>query len=903
MIRSVLSVIQSDMHRTKATPYKFSHPAFLWLAVCLVLITAVWVYAESRLASERNNIRQKAFSQLENLADSYAEQLHRTVEQIDQLTLLLKYNWEQSYTVLDLESLRNKGLFPNNLLMHASVIGIDGNIVSTSMGTEKEINLSDAEYFQYHRHNNHDGLRISAPSPGARTGRMLIRFTRRINNVDGSFGGVAAVVVQPSYLLSFPKKSSLGQGDFISVRFVSGTVLATQVGGGENTIFYREDPKFPSVKGSSFEPASQFRDDQNRFVSWHVNEKYPLVALAAITEDGVFSGYHQAAENLRTGAIAGSLAIACLAFFGMLTSIRLARQRQRAEEARSTLRLATDAANEGFFAIRPVYDKDGTVRDFIYEDCNERGANMLGYTRTAILGNKLSNIMPANYLGDILSVFERAMNAGFLEDEIRIPKNSPLRASWVYRRMVRSGSTLAVTLRDISKPKEHEQALSKLANTDALTTLPNRYWLTSFLPSAIEQARAGKYSLAILFIDLDNFKNINDSLGHDAGDELLVAAAARLKSVVRASDDVVRLGGDEFTVILKHIPGIDDIAQIAQMIVNTIGEPFSLKAGAGQRVNASIGISVFPQDGEDGEALLKHADIAMYAAKAAGKGRFYFYQTHFSDTLLLKLNKEHALREAVEIDQFIIHYQPRIRVDTGSLSSIEALVRWQHPERGLVYPSEFIQMAEDNGLIIRIGELVIEKVCAQIAQWQRQNVFLVPISINVSGLQLKEGNVSGFLAGCLLRYGVSPNLVEVELTESSVIEKSIVVSKELQQLRALGIRLLIDDFGTGYSSLAQLHQLDVDVLKVDHVFTAELSKENGTEVLFRAILSMASELEIRVVAEGVETTDQLRTLMKLSCYEAQGNLISRAVSASEMQEMLLKRVLFPIVSLYGPSTI
>jgi diguanylate cyclase (GGDEF)-like protein len=487
----------------------------------------------------------------------------------------------------------------------------------------------------------------------------------------------------------------------------------------------------------------------------------------------------------------------------------------------------------------------------------------------------------------------RALALGFYEDEVRISAHSRLQVKWVHRKVVRSGASLALTIRDISESKAHEQQLSNMANADALTALPNRNWLTNYLPLAIERARNSGSKLGLLFIDLDDFKNINDTLGHVAGDELLKAAAERIRKLVRESDHVVRLGGDEFTVILEGVASGDDVARIARQIVDALGEPFSLGRSSGNQVRASVGISLYPQDGADGETLLKHADIAMYAAKAAGKGRFQFYQADLSNRLVARLNREQALRQAIERDEFILHYQPRVDTATGRLCSMEALIRWQHPERGLVYPLEFIGIAEDTGLILELGRMVIEKACAQIAAWKAAGLPVVPVSINVSAMQFNEGKVSGTLSTCMCRHGVDASLIGVELTESCMAEEDATVAHQLDSLRALGVKLLVDDFGTGYSSLSQLQRLDVDVLKVDRAFTLTLCEGAEGKALFKAIVAMANALDICIVAEGVETPEQLGVLQSLDCDEVQGHLVSAAVPAEDIPPLMHKRFLFP----------
>lgn len=878
----------------KLSSLKYFIEVAVWPIVAAILIAGLWVSTLSHLAQQREATKEAAFKQVTSRASSYAQQLRQTVELIDQITLNLKYDWEDPHSTLNLEKKRWYGVYPEASLLYASIFDANGERVTSSLSSEVRPNVADLDFFQSHQARCCSGLLISKPAIGRVLGRTVIRFSRRLEKPNGSFDGVAVVSVEPAYLNSFQNEGLSADDDFISVHFSTGPLLASKLSNDPAGVrtFYRSEPVFSTPSGVAIEPGDKFVDNEARFVAWKQLEGYPLVAVAGICEPDVFEAYEEIANDRKEMTALASILLTLFAIVGMYFSARLASRRRQEEEVRETYRLATDAANEGFYMIRPIPGRRGNIEDFRLEDCNHRGAELFGQTREALIGLKASKLEPKEYRDEIFGLCQQVLETGLFEDEKRVSQPSHLKAKWVYRRMVRSSGGLALAIRDISEAKAHEEALSNLANNDALTQLPNRHWLANFLPTAVERTRMRSGHLAVLFIDLDNFKNINDTLGHDAGDELLIQAAQRLRKAVRASDHVVRLGGDEFTVILEQIEVMDDVSKVATSIIKAIREPFSLLNGAGNQMNASIGISMFPQDGLDGETLLKHADVAMYAAKAAGKGRYQFYHAHLSDTLILRLSKERALRHAVEHDEFVVHYQPRVDTLTGRLCSMEALVRWNHPDRGLVYPTDFIDLAEDIGLIVRLGELVIEKVCAQIVHWQAQGIELVPVSVNISPQQLKIGRVSAFLAACLKRHGILANLIEVELTESAVIDKSLVVTNELAQFRSLGIKLTIDDFGTGYSSLAQLHRLDVDVLKVDQAFTKSLLKGAEGEVLFRAIVSMADALNISVVAEGVETLEQLEALRALSCDEIQGYFISKAVTASDMSRFMLKRFLF-----------
>lgn len=867
-----------------------------WPLGAAALIGTLWLLTAIESRSDRVDATRLTKLQVTSLANSYAEQLRHTVEQINYLLLDLKYDSEDPSVVVSIEKKQAHGLYPDTARLFVSVVNDEGLVTSSSLLANVHPNIEDVRYFQMQKAGCCSGLLISGPEISRRTGAYLIHFSRRINKPDGTFGGIAVVTVAPSYLTSFQDDALLGQDDFVALRMTSGPVLASKTRSGSEPYSdsYRSAPVFSTPSGAESLPPDRFKDGQARVIAWKQLELYPLIAVAGLSEHDAFAGNRTLVHSRVRLAVFGSVVLALFAAVGMWFSARLAYRRRREEEVRSTYRVATDAAKEGFYMIRPTFGGDGNIEDFMLEDCNERGAALIGKSRATILGSKASQLMPDAYREELVLLCGHALKSGLYEDEVRVSPRSPLKAAWIYRRMVRSGAGLALTLRDISEAKAHDQALASLANTDELTRLPNRHWLTTFLPTALKRASNRNGLMAILFIDLDNFKNINDSLGHAAGDELLKHAAVRLKEAVRASDHVVRLGGDEFTVILEQVDTVEDVERVAKAIIGAVSLPFELAWGVGNKVTASIGISLFPGNGESGETLLKHADIAMYAAKAAGKGRHCFYQEHLSDSLLLRLSKERALRCAVEKDQFVVYYQPRVDAKSGKLTGVEALVRWIHPDLGIVYPTEFIGLAEDTGHIVRIGELVIEKVCKQLSLWTSEGIRLVPISINVAPQQLQFGRVSATLASCLTRYQIKSSLIEVELTESAVIDRSQSVSGELAQLRKLGIKLLIDDFGTGYSSLAQLHRLDVDGLKVDQAFTKALCDGEDGQVLIRAIVSMAAALHMCVTAEGVETLAQLNILRLLECDEIQGFFVSEAVAAPDMKRLLLKQFLFSL---------
>ncbi|SNT37717.1 PAS domain S-box-containing protein/diguanylate cyclase (GGDEF) domain-containing protein [Noviherbaspirillum humi] len=873
------------------------HLVLAWPTVGLILGMLMWGVIQSRVEKEWETAREQARRQTLSAARAYARQTSHAVERIDQALLMLKHEAESAPSMPQstrLEPWRHKGFIPESPMLRFVLLNRDGGLIASS-APGADSGMAAADDLVILKQAAPDALHIAIAgnaSPGVET---AVRFSRRLENGAGEFNGVVSITAEPAFLTAFYDDALAGSDDLLAVQKENGPLLASRLGArqGLTSTFFLEPPAFDASTGIRQQPGTAFRDGQARIIAWQKLEKYPLVVLSARSEEEAYTSYYKAAQAYHGMGIAGSLLLLAFSLVGMAFAIRLAWREQQDEAVKNIFRLAVDGAREGFFMIRPVYGRNGHPSDYQIEDCNERGASMVGHAKRDLIGKYFSTLYSGEFLQKMNAFFQRGLESGFHEEEVRLSPESRMSATWMHRRVVRSGAGLAMTVRDVSDIKAHEQALSNMANADTLTALPNRHWLMNFLPLALEQARSADAGVALLFIDLDDFKNINDTLGHLAGDELLKGAAQRLKSLVRASDHVVRLGGDEFTIVLQQVGRIEDVTRLARLIVQAMNEPFTLARSSGHRVHASIGISMFPQDGADGDTLLKHADMAMYAAKAAGKGQFHFYQSHLSDRLILRVNKEQALRQAIERDEFVLHYQPRVDTLSGKLSSMEALVRWMHPEHGLLPPLEFIQVAEDTGLITKLGEMVIEKACAQIGQWQAQGLPVVPVSINVSALQLNNGSVERMLADCMARHGIDASLIGIELTESSMFSDAGMVSGELDAVRSLGVKLLVDDFGTGYSSLSQLQQLDVDVLKVDRAFTHRLCEGSEGKALFKAIVSMADALDLRIVAEGVETAEQLDALQSLGCDEVQGYLVSHAVPAADMPGLMQKRFLFP----------
>lgn len=871
--------------------------------MCLGAGGLIWKTAESKLEENKEAVIQQAFERTTSLAQVYSQQVAYSLQQIDLVSLHVKYDWENQHSESDFAKQSRAGLYPVSASLYVTIVDRNGErVVSTFPGALNGKSLAERDFFKYHKANREDTLFISAPETGLRSGKSMVRFTRRLETPSGEFDGVVVVSVEPAYLASFAEKSRVeDEVDYLLLTNYGASLEENPWTKDSTKTAFNHSTFKDKNRGTKWFPKQDMVPDEAVLVAWEKVKEFPVVAVVAQRESAVLAPHVMKAQEYHRLALGATFFLFFITLTGTALGARLLWRRghddavkRHTEEVKKAYRLATDGAREGFFMVQPIYDNTGNVIDFQVEDCNECGAAFYGTTRAQHIGITFSRFWPGDYAQKVIEFFASVLEDNIVyEDEFQAPPDSPLKLSWAQRRIVPTGVGLAITIRDISQAKAHEEALSRLANADSVTSLKNRHWLVNFLPDAIENAQKAQTKIALLFIDLDDFKNVNDTLGHEAGDALLQAVASRLESVTRPQDYVVRLGGDEFTIVLQRVQGQDDVPVIAQRIMASFFEPFVLSCGTQHIVRASIGISMFPEDGTDGATLLKHADIAMYAAKASGKHQYRRFDAQMSKLIIERVTKEKALRQAIEADEFVLYFQPRVGTHQGDIRGFEALVRWIRPDFGLVPPNEFIPLAEETGLIVPLGELVIKKTFEQLASWRSQNLPVVPVSVNVSPRQFSQGALSGLFVSHMAKYAIEPSLVEIEITESSVVEQSVQVADELAAIENLGIKLLVDDFGTGYSSLSQLQRLEVDVLKVDRAFTAQIGISNEGDALFMAIVSMAHVLGLSVTAEGVETIEQLKVLQEMSCNEVQGYLISKPVPASEVPALLTQRYLLP----------
>ena len=546
-------------------------------------------------------------------------------------------------------------------------------------------------------------------------------------------------------------------------------------------------------------------------------------------------------------------------------------------DSEERLRKFADATNEGI-----VFVEAGVI-----VDCNEAAARMMRMTHAELVGRRHQDfIAPEDIetvIGNIRAGFERPYEITLVRDD-----GSKFAVELVGKNLVYAGVTHRMTvLRDISDRKQAEARIQFLAHHDTLTHLPNRTLLLDRIQVTLANARRNQTEVGIMFIDLDNFKTINDSLGHYAGDELLKRVAARVQSCLRNADLLGRFGGDEFLVVLADLANAEDIAPVAKKIANAISEPFSFDDQS-LSVSASIGVSVFPRDGETPDSLIRNADAAMYLAKEHGRNNWQFFQPSLNKKAFQALALESGIRKAIKESEFTLHYQPEVRTNTRQPTAVEALIRWNHPKLGLVGPDQFIATAEHRGLIIPIGRWVINEAIRQAREWVDLGL-AIPIAINLSAIQFKQKDLVEDIAARLQEYDISGQMIELELTESLFLEDVNATTKTLGRLKDLGVTLAVDDFGTGYSSLAYLKRYPIDKVKIDRSFVRDIPGDDDDVAITVAIINLAASLSLRVVAEGVETEEQAYFLEEHQCDFLQGYHIARPLAAGDALAWLKRR--------------
>ncbi|AJY75726.1 bifunctional diguanylate cyclase/phosphodiesterase [Paenibacillus beijingensis] len=578
----------------------------------------------------------------------------------------------------------------------------------------------------------------------------------------------------------------------------------------------------------------------------------------------------------------GMLIILGLVFISAFVDKRFESQSITSERK---FRSVIESANDAII----LADRKGAIISW-----NKGACLMFGYEEQEVIGEQLQIIIPERLREAHQKGMERYLSTrqpqvigktvelqGLKKDNSEFPIELSV-AAWE-----EEGNTyFSSIIRDITERKKAEQQINQMVYLDPLTGLPNRHLLNDRLTQALDQASENKMNIGIMFIDLDRFKYINDTLGHTVGDRLLIEVAKRVQACISKADTLARQGGDEFIVLLPNTNS-DEVTKKAKKILGQFSHSIVLDETE-MFVTPSIGISLYPSDGRDIETLIKNADTAMYRVKENGKNNFQFYTPDMNDAVTRKMQLEIGLRKGLERGEFNVCYQPQVDVTTGKVIGMEALIRWQHPELGNVSPADFIPIAEETGLIIPIGEWVLREACRQNKRWQDAGYTPLRMAVNISSRQFQQSNLVEVVRKALKESDLDPQYLELELTESIIQDSKYAIST-MHQLKAMGIHLSIDDFGTGYSSLSYLKLFPIDSLKIDQSFTRNIHTNLKDAALVQTIISMAHNLDLKVIAEGVETKDQLDFLQLRKCNEAQGFFFSRPVSAEQLSDILQKQ--------------
>jgi diguanylate cyclase (GGDEF)-like protein/PAS domain S-box-containing protein len=531
-----------------------------------------------------------------------------------------------------------------------------------------------------------------------------------------------------------------------------------------------------------------------------------------------------------------------------------------------------------------VYGRD----DHAILAVNDAAVSHYGYTRAQFLSMSLRHIHDCDTYAELERIDDLSSGSHAGRTWKHLKADGGMIDVAIFARAIQHGNNPAVLMAaiDITERKRAEARVAHMAHHDALTGLPNRVLLRLRLEEILHRTSHAQKKLAVLCFDLDNFKAVNDTLGHPYGDALLQRVAERVRAVVNDGDTAARLGGDEFAILMSDIEEPADVAIFARRLLDEIAEPFDVM-GHQVVIGASIGIAMGPSDGDDADKLMKSADMALYRAKADGKGAFRFFEPGMDARAQVRRKLEVDLRAALRTGELEIHYQPLVDLATNTVSGCEALLRWPHPERGFIPPSEFIPIAEETGLIAQLGTYVLRQACADAVLWPDG----VKLAVNLSPLQFRTGNLFVTVKQALEETGLAPTRLELEITETLLLEKADHVLATLHALRALGVRISMDDFGTGYSSLSYLRKFPFDKIKIDRSFVHDLGANAEAQAIVRAILSLGTSLGITITAEGVETEAELRCLKAEGCHEGQGYLFSKARPQAEVMELIAKRAL------------
>jgi diguanylate cyclase (GGDEF)-like protein/PAS domain S-box-containing protein len=860
---------------------------FLFPLFAALMISVIWVALFYFLQSGKEAVERAAATSARESADIYEAQMIRNLDAIDQTLKTIKFAYEFQGKKLALAELKEKGLLPPTLVFNVSIVARTGEVIANTHSGELK-NVSGQPYFLAHQ--AHDTTESESSLTKLTAGAGKLQFSRRLNAHDGSFAGIAIVMVDAAYFTSGYENSKLGNNGVLGIVGEDGVFLSKRTG---DEIAWGEIADMASREAglnAGSAPLVNAWDGIERYTQARQLYRFPLTVIVGLSRAEQFEGFQQQRSTYLWAAAATSLLLAAAAAMMSRLSWDLAMIRKRTRKDQETYYAASEATLDAVFVLHSLHDDDGHITDFALNSSNERGARIFRKSKAELLGRRVSELLPPDRFNSLLGEFEKVVRTGVMHEHEWENSIASVQAKWLYRQVVRVEDGVVVIVRDITERRQAEERISHMAHHDALTGLPNRTLLEDRIRQAISYAQRYGRSMMVVFIDLDNFKLVNDSLGHKAGDELLKTTAQRMLQCIRQTDTVIRLGGDEFVIVLVDQSEISEsLTTVLQRIRNAIAEPIFIE-GQKLEVTSSMGLAIYPDDGMDCSTLLLNADAAMYQAKMLGRNNYQFYTSEINAKIHEKLALQEGLRKAVARNEFFLEYQPQVDLRSNRIIGAEALIRWQCPERGVIPPQAFIEAAEEAGLIAWIGEWVLFAACRQNKAWQDAGMPPLVISVNISARQFKENILTGQVAHALKESGLEARYLELELTESLIMQDVPLAISTMQELHAMGVRLSIDDFGSGYSSLSELVQFPIVRLKIDGAFIDGLPEHEENKAVSRSVISLAHAIGLKVLAEGVETAEQISFLKKNECDEIQGRYFCGPVPPQEIEKLVRMQV-------------
>jgi diguanylate cyclase (GGDEF)-like protein len=849
----------------------------------LAMIALIWLSVHFHLAVEHERTQQAAVQNSSNLARAFEEHLVRSLTEIDQVLIFLRETYLRDPARFDMSKYVSRSGILGDPTLQVGIISPDGFLRSASIPLPRgPIYLGDREHFQVHVDSRDDQLFISKPITARTTNKSEVRVTRAIRNSDGSFVGVISASLDPYHLARFYETIDVGHDGIIAVVGLDGVVRAFAGRGPDalgKTILEPQllEPNLTRKSSGWYFSDGAWGNPGRRLVSFRKVKDFPLAVAVGLSERDFFAGDWRK-ERAYEG-VANTLTLLILLIVGL--SIWDRAKLERAREEIQTQNRRFDTALNNMSQGLCMYDAGQRV-----VVCNERYALMYGLSPESVKpGTPLRQVVEARiakgiYAGAAPADYLQERLARVTAHSIDIHQLSDGRAIMISRRPTPGGGWVT-THEDVTERQRIEAQVAHMAHHDALTELANRVLLRERMEEALNRWKRSSEGFAIFCIDLDHFKTINDTFGHSSGDQLLKTVAQRLLGCVRETDTVARLGGDEFAIIQSEVGRHQDANFLAERLLHAIAEPFDLD-GNQVFVSTSVGIAVAPDDGTDVEQLLKNADLALYRAKGDGRNRSRFFETEMNVLMQHRRTLELALRQALTAGQFELYYQPVIELATNEIRTFEALLRWHHPERGILLPEEFVPLAEEIGLILPLGEWALRQACAQAAAWP----LALKVAVNLSSAHFRTGNILNVVMNALASSRLSPNRLEVEITESVLLQEEPQTLAMLHNLRKMGIGIALDDFGTGYASLSYLQSFPFDRIKIDPSFVAALGQRSGSTAIVHAVVGLGQNLGMGTTAEGVETHAQLDELRAIGCTQAQGNLFSPPRPLNEFAHLL-----------------